>query len=278
MKFNKEDLNNYRRIVNEALRDVEELHSIKLPNETLDLLFFGYTKENEIKRFQYSFSAISALDLSDYSFENVSFNSDIPVNLSNINTKIDFKKTYTAKIDGHFKLKNINFTKTDLSESNLSGVKFVENCNFKDTGAVWPTDHFKAINSDFTGNDMSSIFVTVMTLTKYNYLETQGFSNCILTNTGLHLETKDTGRLKHLYPHFGTDVIQERREIVNAMVESGALVGCYINNKLILSKEDLKDIHDKELSEYTSFKSKEIDKTLRLIKSQTSSTGGKSSK
>lgn len=277
MKLNKKDLNNYRRVINEALKDVEGLHSIKLPKETLDLLFFGYTKPNEIKRFQYSFDSISSLDLSDYSFEGVSFNSDIPVNLSNINAKIDFKKTYTGKIDGHFKLRNIDFSKTDLSESNLSGVTLVENCNFKDTNATWPTDFFTAKNTDFTNNNMSSIFITVMALTKYNYLEKQSFTNCIFTNTGLHFETRDNGRLQHLYPHFD-DVLSERRRVVNEMVESGALVGCYINSNLIRSKEDLSIIAEDKLGEYNTFKSQTIDKTLRLIKSQTNSAGGKSIK
>ena len=274
MKFNKKDLNNYRRVINEALKDVEELHSIKLPKETLDLLFFGYVKPKEIKRFQYSFDSISSLDLSDYSFEDVSFNADIPINLSNINAKIDFQKTYTAKIDRHFKIRNIDFSKTDLSNTDLSGVTSVDNCNFRDTNAVWPTDFFTAKDSDFTDNDMSSIFVTLMTLTKYNYIEKQSFTNCIFTNTGIHFETKDNGRLKHLYPHFD-DVLIARRQAVNELVKSGSLVGCYINNKLIQTKEDLSIIAEDKLDEYNSFKGQTIDKTLRLIKSQTNSAGGK---
>ena len=79
------------------------------------------------------------------------------------------------------------------------------------------------------------------------------------------------------HPHFD-DVLSERRRVVNEMVESGALVGCYINSNLIRSKEDLSIIAEDKLAEYNAFKSQTIDKTLRLIKSQTSSTGGKSSK
>ena len=49
MKLNKKDLNNYRRIINEALKDVEEPHSIKLPNEMIDELLFGEVEEKRMK-------------------------------------------------------------------------------------------------------------------------------------------------------------------------------------------------------------------------------------
>ena len=49
MKLNKQDLNNYRRVINDALKDVEELHTIKLPNEMLDELFFGEVKIQILK-------------------------------------------------------------------------------------------------------------------------------------------------------------------------------------------------------------------------------------
>ena len=77
----------------------------------------------------------------------LSFNSDIPVNLSNINAKIDFHKCFTYKIGRDFKLRNINFSGTDLSEANIKGVKEIINCDLSNTNIEWPSDYFNATNS-----------------------------------------------------------------------------------------------------------------------------------
>lgn len=276
MKLNKQDLNNYRKVINEALKDVDKKYSIKLPSEMLDELFFGEVKEGQIKRFQYSFSAISALDLSDYSFEDVSFNSDIPINLSNINAKIDFHKTYTYKIDRTFKLKNINFSKTDLSNSNLCGVKTIDCCDLSDTNIIWPTDYFRATSTDFTNTNMSSIFVPLTALTKYGYNDVQSFEDCIFTNTKLHFTVKNDQKLKYSYANFGEDVKEERNKKINEMIKNGFLLGCYINGKLIKTKEEYYKDADEIREEYDKFKSNKTNKALTLIKSQTApSTGGK---
>ena len=273
MKLNKEDLKNYRKVINEALKDVEEVHSIKLPNEILDELFFGEVRDKGMKTFQYSFDAIENLDLSDYSFEDVSFNSDIPINLANINAKIDFHKTYTYKTGRNFRLKNIDFTGTDLSDINLSGLTDIENCCFKDTNVVWPTDLFNAINTDFTNTNMSSVFIPLTALTMYNHADAQKFTNCIFTNTGLNLTVKNTERLKHAYPHGARDVLKERNRLCHELIENGSIVGCKINGTLIQDKEAYQVLANETKREYEQFKSAKIDKTLRLIKKQNSSGG-----
>ena len=273
MKLNKEDLNKYRKVINEALRDVEEPHSIKLPNEILDELFFGEVKPGRMKTFKYSFDAIENLDLSDYSFEDVSFNSDIPINLSCINAKIDFHKTFTYKMGRDFRLKNINFSGTDLSESNLTGIKGIENCDLSNTGIEWPTDLFSAINTDFTNTNMSHIFVPLTALTRFNQIDPQKFTDCKFTNTGLNLTVKNTERLKYAYPHGVKDVLKERNKVVHDLIENGYLVGCKINGLLIKPKDDYKVLANETKREYEHFKSEKIDKTLKLIKRQNSSGG-----
>lgn len=273
MKLNKEDLNKYRRVINEALKDVEQTHSIKLPKEILDELFFGSVKEGRMRSFEYSFDAIENLDLSDYSFEDVSFNSDIPINLSNINAKIDFHKSFTYKMGRNFRLKNIDFTGTDLSESNIIGVTDIENCSLKDTGIVWPKELFNAINTDFTNTDMSSIEVPLTALTRFNHADEQKFTNCKFTNTGLNLSVKNKERLKYSYPHGAKDVLKERNQVCRHLIENGYIVGCKLNGVLIQDKEAYQAIANENKREYEHFKSEKIDKTLRLIKKQNSSGG-----
>ena len=273
MKLNKKDLNNYRRIINEAIKDTDEIHSIKLPNEIIDELLFGEVKKGRMKEFQYSLDAIENLDLSDYSFEDVSFNSDIPVNLSNINAKIDFHKCFTYKVGGDFKLKNINFKGTDLSESNISGVKTIDNCDLSDTNIEWPTNYFNAQNTNFTNTDMGRIYVPLTALTSYGYADAQSFNNCIFTNTGLHLTVQNAERLKYKYANFGDKVKEERSMIVKQLVETGAILGCYINSELIKTKEDYEELADSMLDEYNKFKNQKTERVLRLIKAQNSSGG-----
>ena len=278
MKLNKQDLNNYRRVINDALKDVEELHTIKLPNEMLDELFFGEVKTGGVKRFQYTFSAISALDLSDYSFENVSFNSDIPINLSNINAKIDFHKTHTYEMDRTFKLRNIDFSKTDLSEANLDGIKSIDNCDLSNTNIIWPKELFNATETDFTNTDMSAISVPLTALTKrYGTFDVQSFIDCVFTNTRLNLTVKNDLKLNYSYANFGNQVKEERNKTVNEMINNGSLLGCYINGKLIKTKEEYSKDAEVVKDEYKIFKSNKTNKALMLIKSQTTpSTGGKS--
>ena len=273
MKLNKQDLNNYRRVINEALKDVEELHSIKLPNEMIDELLFGEVEEKRMKEFKFSLDAIENLDLSEYSFEDVSFNSDIPVNLSNINAKIDFHKCFTYKIGRDFKLRNINFSGTDLSEANIKGVKEIINCDLSNTNIEWPSDYFNATNTNFTNTDMGRIYVPLTALTKYGYNDAQSFKDCIFTNTGLHLTVKNNERLKYMYANFGAEVKEERRRVTAELVKSGAILGCYINSELIKPKEEYKKIADEMTEEYNKFKNQKTEKALRLIKAQNSSGG-----
>lgn len=273
MKLNKEDLNKYRKIINEALKDVDEPHSIKLPNEVIDELLFGELKPRRMKEFQFSLDSIENLDLSDYSFEDVSFNSSFPVNLSNTNAKIDFHKCFTYKVGGDFRLKNINFSNTDLSESNITGVKEIINCDLSNTKIEWPSNYFNAENTNFSNTDMGRIYVPLTSLTSFNYADTQSFTNCIFTNTGLHLTVKNIEKLKYMYPHGAKDVIKERRLITKELIENGAILGCYINNTLIKPKEEYEKIAEDMSSEYSKFKNQKTEKVLRLIKSQKSSGG-----
>ena len=71
------------------------------------------------KTIGFLFDNICKLDLSNLSFEDVSFNNDSYVDLSNTNAKIEFDKSYEFKKNNEVIVKNTSFKNVDLSNNNF---------------------------------------------------------------------------------------------------------------------------------------------------------------
>lgn len=186
---------------------------IKLDKDTLDRLLFDYyvDKDGKIfKRVGFFSDNLDKLDLSEVSFEDVSFNGDnyefpgnsdsYQVSFQFTNAVIDFSKSYEYKRDKKVIVSRFNFTGTDLSnnnwnkltEKNCGFIKFCNLCNtgtklsYKDkNGAILPV-YLKIFFTNLAHLDLSDVRIDVV---NQRTLDTEiSFDSCSLSNSKARLE------------------------------------------------------------------------------------------
>lgn len=279
MKLNESYKKRYSKIINEKLKDVDKNHSIKLPNEVIEEFLFMESKNNKnstFKKIIFEGDNLKKLDLSDISFEDVSFVCSNGANLSNINACIDFKKTFDYKTNKEFSIANVDFSGTDLSNTSLDGVTKIINTNLSNTKVNISDKPFKALNSSFAGLDLSNIQVPLSAFTSnLNFNSDYSFVNCDLRDTGINIKVDKDVTLKATYgsERFYIDAKKQLGELLHSLIESEKIRGCYVNGIFIESKENRKNKKEEIRKEFEDFYSKKVNKTLILIDNGKSSGG-----
>ena len=231
------------------------------------------------------------------------------INLSNTNAKIDFSKSFGRKYknDWEVELMCCNFSSTNLS-NNLIDYNFTaEKCNFSNTSL---SVMFKSgcsirfYTSILSGLDLSKCVVdeTAFGEEYQQYV----FFDCNLSNTGLKVKTTNIPNdmiskykkwlsLRDLFNL--DDVLGVEKKKINfemnqlykdiyayrfslegihylgEVIAKGFLIGCYVNDKLIVSKEQSQVFSHKKKEEYEEYKNKlfnsindSIDEQIRSMK------------
>lgn len=254
---------------------------IKLPKEKLEEILFDGTENN--KTFGYFGEGLCKLDLSEISFDNVSFTSQEAIDLSNTNIKIDFRKLSPDFYNKDWvRICNIDFTNVDLSNSHLGEKDICDfyRCSFKNTNLSLNTARVYYINKcDLTGLDLSSTTLYSMAW-KYERRDEKNPDTLVCKDNGHILDIRDcnlsdTRAIIKVGPDNPKDpyVINEfseeksRRQIGRLMAK-GYLKNCIIEDETIKPIYSKKELLEMEKNK-TSVKSNEmIEDTLSKIDEQ----------
>lgn len=277
MKLNKKGRDELRERVNMKLNDVEfnPESRIKLPLDVLEEILFDYKKNGNYKVIGFVSDNICKLDLSEVSFYNVSFNSDKHINLSNTNGNYDFSKTFEYLDHGKAIIRNTSFENVDLSNHSLEGEVYFANCNLRNTNLFpfWIDCETTLSSCDVRDNDLSmngafkpltarededicgDLFFTQSGCNTY-------FINCNLAGSNVHINLDD-------------DLSESSYDYLNHIIEMGYLDGCYLNDKVILTKEEKRSNRNELLRQYNKFKTDRVNETIELIDKQLSHFGGR---
>ena len=289
MQLNKKDREEFRRRVAEKLKDVEfnPDRRIKLPKDVLDDLLFDevilpelVSGENK-KVFAYAYDGLCKLDLSCYdmhTLHNVSFDSDLRINLSDTNMKICFNSTFEFQDKVGAKFRNIDFTNVDLSEAYdlriyKNSISF-KGCTFNNT-KLFINELKDAVFVDCDLSGLESLSLVNLYATDEEKLVNSSLNgslilrNCNLSNTGAKIFVEnyykdDEYDENFAYKHLGY------------LISKKYLDGCYVNGSLVKSKDENKKEAEKLLEEYEKYKRERINKTIEEINEQViSSSGGR---
>lgn len=276
MKLNKKGRDELRERVDLKLNDIEFNPDarIKLPLDILEEILFDYKKNDIYKKIAFISDNICKLDLSEVSFENVSYSSVKNINLSNTNGNYDFSKAYDYMDHGSLIVRNVNFENVDLSNQILKGEIYFANCNFRNTKLFpfWKDCETTLSSCDMRDNnlDKKTLIASLddnisgdlfFAEKEYNSF----FINSNLAGTGAHIEIED-GLSLFAY------------EFLNRLINAGYLDGCYLNDKRVLTKEENNSSRNEILRQYGIFKSERFNETIELIEKQTSNFGGRQNK
>lgn len=271
MKLSIKSKDELRKFIEERIIDIPENQKLQLDKKILeDLLFETITidKEKEIilKLPVWSGEFLKKIDLSQVDFTNVSWailNSD-PDNIcsmkiegitvddrayecirkirnsiiekknglqyitvySGTNANIDLTKSYEALHRGGIDVRSCDFSESDFSKIDLSNKSiYLDAVNISRTNLQIPDNaELLAYSSNFEGIDLSSRIISAFLY----FLNDASFSlpYCILRNTGTNITLNPE--------HFKEWDLKE--ELNKAMNEDW--VGCYVNEKRVLSKEE----------------------------------------
>jgi len=256
MQLSLQDRIEMRKFIREQLNNVSNQEKIHLDKDLLESLLFEVRTDLETKKVVkfpvWTGFFLEQIDLSEVSFDQVYWNfQDLSssssrfnnikniLNLSfskqiileNTNAKINFKKSYDFYI-GNKKLKDINLSYVDLSDSEINTFTNFENVDISYTKAkIYDLDC--AYSSSFEGVDLSQIVVNVIE----NGFPFQ-YTN--FRDTALSIECKNF-ESKALIENF---IFSLRKHLLD---------GCYVNGKRMKTEEEREKNKELILSEYRSY-------------------------
>lgn len=215
---------------------------VKLDKNLLEELLFEIKKDEngqEYKEIIWGMRAgLDKIDLSDISFDNVNWELDYLLNLSNSNASIKFKNAYRGKKG--VVVSHVDFENVPLSKSNADAIDSAHNCSFKGTKIkltpFTPTTMKRFTQCDFTGVDLHESVLTSFQILVGNPVDC--FKGSIFKNTGIHIEM--------------TNLVDHQNSI-SRMIHDGDLAGCYVNGVYILDAEQSKQKANDMLSEYRTY-------------------------
>lgn len=306
MKLSIKSKDELRKFIEERIIDIPENQKLQLDKKILeDLLFETITidKEKEIilKLPVWSGEFLKKIDLSQVDFTNVSWailNSD-PDNIcsmeiegitvddrayecirrirnsiiekknglqyitvySGTNANIDLTKSYEALHRGGIDVRSCDFSESDFSKIDLSNRSiYFDAVNISRTSLQIPDNaELLAYSSNFEGIDLSSR--TINAFAYFLYYASSSLPYCILRNTGTNI-TLNLEQFKEW---------DLKEELNKAMNEDW--VGCYVNEKRVLSKEEKEKNAQEQKMRYEEIENavfhyinKEIELTKRLQK------------
>lgn len=246
----------------------------------------------QVKYLVWTGDFLKKLDLSEVSFDDVLWNLNYDpdgyfvdgtpyryegiteIDLSNTNVRIDFSKSFEGKHLGNDENKGNNkdisfarcyFANVDLSNNVLGNTCecWLSKCDFSNTGIVLDLNGEYGISMadcNFTGLDLSKYTINEFFFEDARVDERDdrlltGGVNCNFTNTGLNIQTYESGPAL-----VTTDLGQE--------IQIGNLAGCYINGKLVHTEEERQAIAQDKRAEYDKMKEDLISQTTSSIEEQ----------
>ena len=219
------------------------------------------------------------------------------IDLSNTNAKIDFSKSFgfgikyavgSDLVDLEVALKNCTFAGTDLSNNFINYNFFASCCNFSNTGLKINLNSKCYINlykSILSGLDFAEY--TVDERFFGGELNVPHADKCDLSNTGLRVKTSDIPDYIYSYSKKQNLTEEQQKEYnsylltlenmdrLGKSIKKGYLIGCYVNDKLILSQEQKQSVRQEKKEEYVKMKADLYDATIQSIEQQVSGFGRK---
>lgn len=261
MKLNKESIRTFREYTKEKLESlvIVDNQRIKFDKELLETLIFDTYKTDNgkiVKVPVWTGQFLSKIDLSEVSFDNVSWDDSIvsdhfenrdrnyAIDFSNTNAKIDFSKAHW-KMHTPKNLNNCNFMGVDLSSSKIAIIDSFYNCNFSYTNIkIRSRDLIKKFRAcDLVGINLSDVTLN------YNYDIFNLLRECNIRDTGLKINFDKR------------DLSCYITQLKSAM-SLDKLIGCYINGAKALSSGEQEKIKNEKIAEYVQLK----EKTKKYIK------------
>lgn len=252
MELNEEGRKELRKATEQLLNSVPEKKRVQLPRKTLEMLLFEKIKidNQEIKFPVWSGNFLRKLDLSQVKFNNVSWGrtyfsdeindkyfmngfDNMVIDYSYTNANIDFVNGY--RVGNDIKIEFCNFLGLDLSNNNFCDMRlFINESILRDTRInLKKSKSLSCIGSDFTNVDLSWYTIKITDLWEKFYLST-------FTNTGLNI-ILNLGELDD----FNNEVDNFKSRFFSYL-KKGIFDGCYINDKFIISEEDVTTIRNDE--------------------------------
>lgn len=176
------------------LEDVKEKERIKIDKEILERLMFKedvYTLpiygnvKKRVKHIIWSGKFLSKIDLSELSFDNVVWDEENEIDLSNTNAHIDFSKSCNINNYSPLKIVNCDFSNTDLSNNEIYFPISIKNSSFSDTHIMISsdyTDNISIVDSCMDNTDLSSLCITI---DKFYEWTMQGGSSFVNSNLNI---------------------------------------------------------------------------------------------
>ncbi len=188
------------------LASVELNHGERLSYDKDYLEALLFDDENGMKRIAFKSHDLSKLDLSEVSFEDVSYNGeDYPdleegeqIDLSNTNAFIDFSKSYEYKTTGRVFITSFDFHGTNLSLNNWHDLTqkcfgFIKNSNLSGT-VTKLTDEGKKVYLKLNHVDLSDNYledISIDSATHISKFPEITFISCNLDRTGINISHRD---------------------------------------------------------------------------------------
>lgn len=207
------------------------------------------------------------------------------VDYSYTNAKIDFSKSWEAR-HGEIRIASCNFAGVDLSNNN--GIRNIEEiyiCDLSNTKLKLTLDNFSKENKNgdsiISRTNLSSVDLSEITQDAISMIDCGDYNGgvggivddlCDLSNTGFNVILNPKvfkEQTIHRSKDDGSVLTQNMlEEIFSRMIESGRLDGCYINGKLIKSKEERQAFAQEIIEEYEKMKDDIFDSVIGSIDEQ----------
>lgn len=181
---------------------------------------------------------------------------DLSIDLSDTNAKIDFSKAITLKSKENC-LYNCNFDNVDLSESHLEECHIIRYCSFINTNIT-----SKNINTNnlYIECDFTNCNFQDLTMTMENFA--LSFKNCNMSNSRLHIKGNINKMKKNMAP-CETKVPPIALEIALA-IRLHHLDNCFVSGIKIRSKEEKNEIKKQAAKDYN----KHVEQALKQIEEE----------
>lgn len=253
-----------RAAIEERLNGYEfEGKRIHLPKEDIEKILFDIYPFTDAKRIGFNSKNIHKLDLSEVSFEDVSFISfdpEKPINLANTNARIDLSKSwdykdksalYLANID----LRNVDLSNNDFEELTKNKTATIWSCNLSNTKLqITPKVSASFINCNLSNNDLIGLIIHLK-ISDGKYLLSTGLlelTHCNISNTNITLNPSHNMLKYQLY----------------YLQNDPNFTGCYLNgNKISPQSMNVNDT-EKMLVSLDDYDRERIEYTLKLIDKQ----------
>lgn len=285
MKLNKEGRDELRKQIEERLKTVPEGQRVTIKKDLLEELLFETIKYDDIviKLPFWSGKFLSKIDLSNVDFEDVSWTAlsdcsgtplsdklessyyedlatkaeylykelkhrfkdyDFVIDYSNTNAKIDFKKSAEAKYSSDEKTAvwEANFSGMDFSDASMDGLNFSW-CDLSNTGIkISNESNLSFYYCNLENNNLNNLTFRIEEIIDYHKVY-----ECNLKNTGIKFIYDNDKKLPAGY------TVEDWGKEISNILKAGKLDGCYVDGKLIHSKEERQQIAEQKRQEYKDY-------------------------